>query len=180
MSSLNLVWWGAMAFIVGGVVWLLVGLLDVTTGPFIPPGSVAPVLLIVALLLLALGLVGLHALQGESYGRIGLAGLYTALAAIAAQVLGWFVLLAGSTALGWLVSPVGPLATLVGLVLYGAATVQARVLPPWYGVLLIVLMPILLLLGVYGNIWRGLVLMVLGYGLLMHRGASPERPPRVR
>jgi hypothetical protein len=32
-------------------------------------------------------------------------------------------------------------------------------------VLLIVLMPILLLLGVYGNIWRGLVLMVLGYGL---------------
>jgi len=53
-------------------------------------------------------------------------------------------------------------------------------LPPWYGVLLIVLMPILLLLGVYGNIWRGLVLMVLGYGLWMHRGASPERTPRVR
>jgi len=88
--------------------------------------------------------------------------------------------LAGSTALGWLVSPVGPLATLVGLVLYGAATVQARVLPAWYGVLLIVLMPILLLLGVYGNIWRGLVLMVLGYGLWMHRGATPERTPRVR
>src|SRR5215216_6701923 len=125
MSSLNLVRWGAIAFIVGGVVWLLVGFLDATTGPFIPPGSVAPLLLIVALLLLALGLVGLHALQGESYGRIGLAGLYTALAAIAAQVLGWFVLLAGSTALGWLVS-LGPLATLVGLVLYGAATVQAR------------------------------------------------------
>jgi hypothetical protein len=165
---------------VGGVVWVLVGFLDATTGPFIPPGSVAPMLLIVALLLLALGLVGLHALQGENYGRIGLAGLYTALAAIAAQVLGWFVLLAGSTALGWLVSPVGPLATLVGLVLYGAATVQARVLPAWYGVLLIVLMPILLLLGVYGNIWRGLVLLVLGYGLWMHRGATPERTPRVR
>ena len=137
-------------------------------------------LLIIALLLLALGLVGLHALQGGSYGRIGLAGLYTALAAIAAQVLGWFVILVGSAALWWLVSPVGPLVKLVGLVLYGAATVQARVLPPWYGVLLIVLMPILVVLGVYGNIWRGLVLIVLGYGLWMHRGASPERPPRVR
>jgi len=170
---------------VGGMVWLLVGLLDVTTGPFIPPRSVTPMLLIIALLLLALGLVGLHALQGPSlqggsYGRIGLAGLYTALAAIAAQVFGWFVILAGSAALLWLVSPVGPLVMLVGFVLYGAATVQARVLPPWYGVLLIVLMPILLVLGVYGNIWRGLVLIVLGYGLWMHRGASPERPPRVR
>src|SRR5215216_53651 len=58
MSSLNLVRWGAIAFMVGGVVWVLVGFLDVTTGPFIPSGSVAPVLLIVALLLLALGLVG--------------------------------------------------------------------------------------------------------------------------
>ena len=180
MSSSNLVRWGAIGFMVGGAVWVLVSLLDVTTGPFIPPGSVTPVLLIIALLLLALGLLGLHALQGGSYGRIGLAGLYTALAAIAAQVLGWFVFLVGSAALWWLVSPVGPLVKLVGLVLYGAATVQARVLPPWYGVLLIVLMPILLVLGVYGNIWRGLVLIVLGYGLWMHRGPMPERPPRVR
>ena len=180
MSSSNLVRWGAIGFMVGGAAWVLVGLLDVTTGPFMPPGSVTPVLLIVALLLLALGLVGLHALQGGSYGRIGLAGLYTALAAIAAQVLGWFVFLAGSAALWWLVSPVGPLVKLVGFVLYGAATVQARVLPRWYGVLLIVFMPILLVLGVYGNIWRGLVLVVLGYGLWMQKGASPERPPRVR
>ncbi len=180
MSSSNLVRWGAIAFMVGGVVWVLVGFLDVTTGPFMPPGSVAPVLLIVGLLLSALGLLGLHALQGGSYGRIGLAGLYTALAAIAAQVLGAVVLLAGSAALGWLLSPVGLLAKLVGFVLYGAASVQARVLPRWYGVLLIVLMPVLLVLGVYGNIWMGLVFLVLGYVLWMQRGASPERAQRAR
>jgi hypothetical protein len=72
------------------------------------------------------------------------------------------------------------LAKLVGFVLYGAATVQGRVLARWYGVLLIIFMPVFLLLGAYGNIWVGLVLMVLGYGLWMQRGVLVERPPRVR
>jgi hypothetical protein len=180
MSSSELVRWGAISFMVGGAVWVLVGLLDVIRSPLAPPGPVALVLLIVGLVLSALGLVGLHALQGGSYGRIGLAGLYTALGAIAAQVLGAAVLLAGSAALGWLISPVGLLAKLVGFVLYGAATVQGRVLARWYGVLLIIVMPVFLLLGAYGNIWLGLVLMVLGYGLWMQRGTSVERAPRVR
>lgn len=57
-----------------------------------------------------------------------------------------------------------------------AATVQARVLPRWHGVLLIIFMPILLVLGVYGNIWRALVLGVLGYGLWMHRGHRLNEP----
>ncbi len=179
-SSSDLVRWGAIGFMVGGVVWVLVGLLDATRSPLTTPGPVALVLLIIALLLSALGLVGLHALQGGSYGGIGLAGLYTALAAIAAQVLGAVVLLAGSAALGWLLSPVGLLAKLVGFVLYGAASVQAGVLPRWYGVLLIVLMPVLLVLGVYGNIWMGLAFVVLGYVLWMQRGASPERAQRAR
>ena len=178
-SSSELVRWGAVSFMVGGAVWVVVGLLDVTRNPLTTPGPVALVLLVVGLVLSALGLVGLHALQGESYGRIGLAGLYTALAAIAAQVLGAAGLLAGSAALGWLVAPVGLLAKLVGFVLYGAATVQGRVLPRWYGVLLIVFMPVFLVLGAYGNIWMGLVLVVLGYGLWMQRGASVERTPRV-
>ncbi len=99
---------------VGSAVWVIVGLLDVSMNPLTSPGPVALVLLIFGLVLAALGLVGLHALQGGSYGRIGLAGLYTALGAMAAQVLGAAALLAGSAALGWLVSPVGLLAKLVG------------------------------------------------------------------
>ncbi len=179
MSSSELVRWGAISFMVGGAVWVVVGLLDVIRNPLTPPGPAALILLIVGLVLSALGLVGLHALQGESYGRIGLAGLYTALGAIVAQVLGAVVLLAGSAVLGWLISPVGVLAKLVGFVLYGAATVQGRVLPRWYGVLLIIFMPVFLVLGAYGNIWMGLVLVVLGYGLWMQRGASVERTLRV-
>ena len=42
---------------------------------------------IVGLLLLALGLIGLHALQKESYGRIGRAGFHTALAATVVRFL---------------------------------------------------------------------------------------------
>ena len=180
MSSSDLIRWGAIGFMLSGVVWVVVGIIDATRDPFTFPGPVALLLLVVALLLSALGLVGLHALQEGSYGRIGLAGFYTALVAIAVQILGAVGLLWGSGALGWLVAPVGSSAKLVGFVLYGAATVQAKVLPRWYGVLLIVFMPISAALGAYGNIWVGLVLLVLGYALWMRAGAPVERPPRVR
>ncbi len=71
------------------------------------------------------------------------------------------------------------MAKLVGFILYGAATVQGKVMPRWYGVLLIVFMPVFLVSGAYGNTWVGLVLVVLGYGLWMQRGASADHTPRV-
>ena len=49
--------------------------------------------------------------------------------------------------------------------LYGVATPQAEVLPRWYGVALITLVPISLTLLAYGNLWMGLVLLILGYVL---------------
>src|SRR5215218_5011747 len=80
----------------------------------------------------------------------------------------------------WLV-PVGVLGSLVGLVLYGAATLQARVLPRWCGILFIVFMPIGLLLGDFQPIWGGLVWVGLGYALLLQSsGAAPQQPSRVR
>jgi hypothetical protein len=92
------------------------------------------------------GLVGLHALQGANYGRIGRAGLYTAAAGLLVQALAALFLLMGSdtweVTLQWLVAPVGSLIVLVGLVLYGAATLQARVLAPWCGLGLIVVPPL--------------------------------------
>jgi hypothetical protein len=44
------------------------------------------------------------------------------------------------------------LGALVAFVLYGAATLQAAVLPIWYGVLLIVFLPVSLALGLFGSL----------------------------
>jgi len=78
------------------------------------------------------------------------------------------------------------LGTLVGLVLYGAATLQARVLPRWCGILFILLMPGTILFGAlipgdFSIIWEGLVWVALGYALWSQSsGAAVERPSRVR
>ena len=93
--------------------------------------------------------------------------------------------LGAGTGLGeWLV-PIGVLGTLVGEVLYGAATLQARVLPRWCGILFILLMPVAsffgaVLSGAYSTIWSGLAWLALGYGLWSHSGAVAEQPSRVR
>lgn len=80
----------------------------------------------------------------------------------------------GSMALDWLAYPVGMLGVIVGFSLYGAATVQARVLPRWYGVVLIVFLPISVLFGVYDNLWVGVVQLVLGSVLWTRRALPTE------
>ena len=72
---------------------------------------------------------------------------------------------------------VGVLGTLVGLVLYGAATLQARVLSRWCGILLILLMPGTILFGAlmpgnYSIIWNGLVWVALRYALWSHSSSA--------
>ena len=161
MSSSNLIRWGGMAALLSGVVWVAQGLLDlILADP--DEGNWLDVLFIVSVLLALVGLVGFHALQKGNYGRIGRAGFYTVIVSSVAQILGLVVLLAGSEALVWLLS-IGPLGVLVGFALYGAATLQARVLPRWCGVAFIIALPITILLGVYGgNIWLGLIWLALG------------------
>jgi len=150
-----------MAALLSGVVWVAQGLLDlILADP--DEGNWLDVLFIVSVLLALVGLVGFHALQKGNYGRIGRAGFYTVIVSSVAQILGLVVLLAGSEALVWLLS-IGPLGVLVGFALYGAATLQARVLPRWCGVAFIIALPITILLGVYGgNIWLGLIWLALG------------------
>jgi len=67
---------------------------------------------IVALVLVLVRLIGLHAQQKENYGRIGQAGFYTVVKASFVQILGLVVLLLGSAVLEWLI-PIGSLAVLV-------------------------------------------------------------------
>ena len=199
-ASSDLVRWGAMGFLVAGVVRLVLGFLIAGTPAVAGTGPLLAVF-IVALLLTTVGLVGLHALQKERYGFMGRAGFYTLLVAIAARMLGAALLLSGSTILGrmasmggwgplvesvlygaeWLVLVGGFGTEVVGFALYGAATVRGRVLPRWYGVVLIVFVPLARAFrGDLGSIWEGVVLLLLGYVLWLRRDASPEQPSRAR
>lgn len=83
----DLVRWGAIGLMLGGVVWLVLGLSNVFGCLQAIPGREDVVLLVFALLLTAAGLVGLHALQGESYGILGQMGFYIALATLVARAL---------------------------------------------------------------------------------------------
>ncbi len=180
MAASELIRWGGLAAIGAGVLFIVYSLLGAAVGKGDEPGLL-DILAILGYVLQVVGLLGFHALQGRNYGRIGRAGLYTTIGSI---VLWEFLiltsLLGGDVGPDWLV-PVGVLGTLVGLVLYGAATLQARVLPRWCGILFIILVPVGILLGDLQPIWGGLVWLALGYSLWSHSsGAAGAQPSRVR
>lgn len=171
MSS-SLIRWGALGALLGGVVFVVDSLLVLAT----PEAAWTSVVYIVAVLLVLVGLVGLHTLQKRNYGRVGRTSLWTVIVASLAQILGIVVSLSGSSALNWLVFPVGSLAVLVGFVLYGAATLQARVLPRWYGLGLIIIPPIAIASEPTGELLFGLLWLALGYMLWSRRGTAAHQP----
>ncbi len=129
------------------------------------------------------GLAGFHALQATSYGGLGAVGFYAAFVGIALMLISTAAtILAGREILDWLFV-LGVLGTL-GLVLLGAATLRAGVLPRWCGVLLMVAVlgiPIYFALGNYGGaILYGLLWLALGYVLWSQRGVAGDQPSRVR
>jgi len=71
----------------------------------------------------------------------------------------------GSETLQSLAFPVGNLAVVVGLVLYGAVTFQARVLARWCGLGLIVIPSIMFFLFLWGIALFVLLWVALGYVL---------------
>ena len=178
MQSLGPVRWAATGFLLGGAVWLVLGLSNVFGYLQAIPGREDVALLVLALLLTAAGLAGLHALQKESHGLVGRAGFYVALASLAARALGAVTFLLGSSALDWVSLP-GTLGMLLGFVLYGLATLRAGVLPRWYGLALALSVPASLPLAVYGTALFGLILVILGLALRSRRGAAAEQRPRV-
>ncbi len=184
MTSSDIIRWSGIAAMLGGVFWAVWSNLvrvsfEAAGGPF------SDGLLLLAALLTLAGLVGLHALQGGNYGRIGRAGFYTAAVGFLVQALGALVMLMGSEAvfLQWLVAPVGSLAVMVGLVLYGGATLQARVLARWCGLALIVVPPIAFYMNskvFYGSTALfGVLWVALGYVLWSRRGTAAEQPSRM-
>lgn len=176
MFSSDVVRWGGLAAMLGGAAFVLDGLLGIPN----KDAQYLDAIFVVALLFVTVGMVGFHALQKDDYGRIGRAGLYTVVVATLAQVVGLVVLLLGSAALEWFI-PIGSLAVLVGFVLYGAATLRAKVLPRWAGVGFIVGLPVTIALGeVWGFVVFGLLWLALGYALRARgsRTTAPGRPSR--
>jgi hypothetical protein len=136
------------------------------------------VLIIVALLLIPIGLVGFHTLHRHSYGWIGHAGFW--LVVVASLVVAFGVVDLLLMWLGW-----GLLGMVAGLVLYGVAILQARVLPRWCGVAFIVAVPVALVSSIplsFDSMLRvfGLVWLALGYALWSHRVVAAQQPSRVR
>lgn len=185
MAASGLIRWGAIGLMLSGLTWVVLGLSAFVGYLQAIPGREDIVLFVVAHLLLAVGLVGLHALQKDSYGLLGRAGFYILLVAVAVRVLHAMVFLTGSLALQWTSFP-GVLGMFVGFVLYGVATLRARVLPRWYGLgfigsaLIMVVPGSLPLLRYATTTLYGLILLMLGYVLWLRRGATTEQPSRVR
>ena len=191
MSSSNWIRWGALGALLAGIAWLASGLFSLVTGqgaaefqsPYAELGTFSyyllEILFSIALAGMLAGLVGFHARQAPNYGRLGTAGFFAAFVGVFFMLASTVAsLLAGSEVLDWLFI-LGFVGTLVGFVLLGTATLRARVLPRWRGILLLVAVlgiPVYFALGSYGGaILYGLVWLALGYGLWSERGASAEQ-----
>jgi hypothetical protein len=188
MSSADLIRWGALGDVLAGVAWVVSGLISLVV-----PGQgteeigsstyylLETILCIAAVGMLG-GLAGLHASQAASYGQLGAVSFYAAFIGSALILISTAAtILAGREVLNFLFA-LGYLGTL-GLVFLGVATLRARVLPQWCGVLLIVAVfgiPIYFALGDYGGaMLYGLVWLVLGYALWSHSGASAKQSSRM-
>src|SRR5215207_4707717 len=182
MSASNLARWSGIAAFGTGLIFLVLVLVN-SQDPTITSslrrqgaGYLMPVLLIAALLGEMGAIAGLHALQKERYGRLGVAGALLSFVAATSQVvviLGFGLVgvtsSAGSVTLALLFVLSLP-ALFGGMVLLGVATLRAQVLPRWFGVLFIVawfIVATLILAGliVVGVFAYGVFWTVVGYTL---------------
>jgi hypothetical protein len=185
--SLDLVWWSGVAAIAAGVMYVLTGIINLFNPQkpmFISFSDyLIEVMFVVALLGTLVTITGLHGLHRDRYGGLGMAGFLTAFAGTALLLVAAVTTaLAGREVLG-AVFLMGFLATLVGLVLLGAAVLRAGVLPSWCGVLLLAGFPLSMILDVLANVGGellGVVWTLVGYALLSNGEAPTRQPPRVR
>ncbi len=194
MSS-NLIRWGGVAAILGGILWIVPAIITA----FKPRGCIGlecdisamrdtsdvALFMLLALLLSAVGLAGV-AIQARNTGRFGRltkAGVALYGVGVALFVLG-MILTAISEVFWVLMLPAG-LALIGGLVLTGIAVFKTRVLPRWVAVLLVV--GSLAMLGfndqtaeVLLAIPFGISWIAVGYALWSDRSSPVRRTVPVR
>jgi hypothetical protein len=173
---------GACAALLAGAGWMISSILTATIPSGKSPEPYGFVTLIETLHLVALagtvgGVIGLHARQSTSYGRLGNAGFLGALTGTSLLFMGLTISflsggLSGSAVLDPLLA-VGLWLALLGFLLLGIATLRLGVLPQWCGALLIVSLPSALAFGDYGGgAVLGLLWLAVGYALLSQHDVS--------
>jgi hypothetical protein len=181
-----------------GVAWAASGVFDFVfpgEGPG-PIGSTSAYLIESAHAIAEVGmlawLVGLNARKAPGYGRLGRASFVAAFIGTAlvllSTVLPWkvAVLIFGDRLVETILTAIFGsgvlLGWLVGFTLLGVATFRAKVLPRWYGLLMIAQFPLVVFAAssydVGGTVF-GLFWLVLGYVLWTRRDMSAEQPSRV-
>lgn len=189
MPSSNLARWGGIAAVVAGLMFMVLAVFNPQglVGISSLPGPLSTGMFIVALLGQLAGIAGLHVLQRDRYGRLGAVGSSVFFVGIACWIL--LVVLPIlfddlPVVLGAVLAVVGVLAPFIGIELLGAATLRTGMLPRWFGVLLVVGLPVAVLLGVVlgtpaGAVAFGVFWVLVGYVLLSSGGTLVQRPPRV-
>jgi hypothetical protein len=205
MSYSNLIRFGGLAAMAGGVLYAGVGLLvGRLAEELVYIGNIGYGFIVVSLPLGAMAaIVALYALHRERYGRAGLVlcitaflGLALATVALTLGVIATYPISAfpdSAWIFSWLLL-LGLLVATVGLVLLGALSVAWQIMPPWCGVALMAGSPLGVLFtmipsealaggSLIGRAFQalgGLLWVVVGYYIFRSAGGRTERAARVR
>jgi uncharacterized membrane protein len=197
VASSDLIRWSGLSALVSGVVSVIGDLLrlfvDVESAESATTASYAFVFLmyLVGTALLLLGLVGLYVSQSEDAGILGLVGFLAAfLGTVLLAGTLWFELfitpaLAVEDAglaegeLGLAGFVLAFLLVVLGWLLFGAATLRARVYPRWAAVLLIVGVVISFFPIPLSGVVFSAAVVWMGFVLFTRRGETTHRPSRV-
>jgi len=144
MASARLIRWSGLAAMIGGAMWtaswILVSFTEDGTRAVLGLSERGwrTLLLSPAMLFFAAGLVGFHRKQRERSGKLGKIGFVVGLLGVVTMLLGniaefWvFELFYGTQQPGWAMMGVGWFMMLpIALILFGLATVKARVFSGW-------------------------------------------------
>src|SRR5918997_2900070 len=190
MASLNLVRLGALGAILAGVAWIASSLLAAAVAGGQSPEVLAFASLNEALYVVSVagtmgGIVGLHARQAPSYGRLGTVGFLATFAGTALLLLGLVLSFTMGSVFGRTlldhVLGLGLWGALLGFMVLGAATLRLGALPRWCGVLLIICLPVAIGLGDHGGgAVLGLLCLAVAYALLSQHDMSALLRPRTK
>ncbi len=187
--------WSGLAAVLGGVMWALwtVGFNFVGYGELGTPAyeryEAYNRLLPLALLPVVVGFLGLHAAQRRSYGWLGRAGFVTALVGLTLVVAGsvgefWVFTMqpygeANGRDASWTIYLLGHLVLAIGSVLFGIATVRAKVLARKPSMTFAVLGGFAIA-PFFGALMFAIPFTWLGYILWSEKGEPVRQPQRVR